>query len=47
MISTSCKCKNVEIDAGAVCIDYVHLSVIIPTKLSISSFMGYLKGKVR
>nr|WP_243005240.1 hypothetical protein [Enterocloster bolteae] len=27
--------------------DYVHLSVIIPTKLSISSFMGYLKGKVR
>ena len=31
--------------AGAVCIDHVHLSVMIPPKMSISSFMGYLKGK--
>ena len=34
-----------EIIAGAVCIDHVHLSVSIPPKISISSFMGYLKGK--
>ncbi len=34
-----------EIIAGAVCIDHVHLSVAIPPKLSISNFMGYLKGK--
>ena len=34
-----------EIVAGAVCIDHVHLSVMIPPKMSISSFMGYLKGK--
>ena len=34
-----------EIIAGAVCVDHVHLSVAIPPKLSVSSFMGYLKGK--
>ena len=31
--------------AGAVCVDHVHLSVAIPPKLSVSDFMGYLKGK--
>ena len=45
IISTLCKYRNVEIIAGAVCIDHVHLSVAIPPKQSISSFMGYLKGK--
>ena len=45
IISTLCKYKDVEIIAGAVCIDHVHLSVAIPLKLSISNFMGYLKGK--
>ena len=34
-----------EIIAGAVCKDHVHLSVTIPPKESISDFMGYLKGK--
>ena len=34
-----------EIIAGAVCIDHVHLIVAIPPKLSVSDFMGYLKGK--
>ena len=45
ILSTLCKYKDVEIIAGAVCIDHVHLSVAIPPKLSISKFMGYLKGK--
>ena len=45
IISILCKYKSVEIIAGAVCIDHVHLSVAIPTKLSVSDFMGYLKGK--
>ena len=45
IISTLCKYKNVVIIAGAVCIDHVHLSVAILPKLSISNFMGYLKGK--
>ena len=45
IISTLCRYKDVEIIAGAVCIDHVHLSVAIPPKLSVSNFMGYLKGK--
>ena len=45
IIATLCKYKNVEIVAGAVCSDHVHLSVAIPPKLSLSEFMGYLKGK--
>ena len=44
-IRTLCKYKKAEIIAGAVCIDHVHLCVSIPPKMSVSSFMGYLKGK--
>ena len=45
IIKTLCKYKDVEIIEGAVCIDHVHLCVAIPPKMSVSSFMGYLKGK--
>ena len=45
IITTLCKYKDVEIIAGAVCKDHVHLSVAIPPKISLSNFMGYLKGK--
>jgi Transposase and inactivated derivatives len=45
VIRTLCKYKNVEIIEGAVCIDHVHLCLSIPPKISISEFMGYLKGK--
>ena len=45
ILSILCKWKGVEIIDGAVCVDHVHLSVSIPPKISISSFMGYLKGK--
>jgi putative transposase len=45
IIRTLCKYKKVEIVAGAVCADHVHLCVAIPPKLSISDFVGYLKGK--
>ena len=34
-----------EIVAGVVCSDHVHLCVSIPPKLSVSDFEGYLKGK--
>lgn len=44
ILSTLCKYKNVEIIAGAVCVDHVHLSIAIPPKLSVSDFMGYLEG---
>ena len=45
IIQTLCKYKGVEIIEGGVCIDHVHLCVSIPPKLSVSNFMGYLKGK--
>ena len=46
IIKTLCKYKDVEIIEGAVCIDHVHLCVAIPPKMSVSSFMGYLRGRV-
>lgn len=39
ILNKICKCENVEIIAGVVCVDYVQLSVVIPPKLSISDFM--------
>ena len=45
IISILCKYKDVQIIDGAVCEDHIHLSGAIPPKISISSFMGYLKGK--
>ena len=44
IISTLCKYKDVDIIA-AVCVDYIHLNVAIPPKMSIANFMGYLEGK--
>ena len=40
-----CERKGVEIHEAEACPDYIHMLVSIPPKLSISSFMGYLKGK--
>ena len=45
IIKLLCAYKNVEIVEEAVCSDHVHLCVCIPPKMSVSSFMGYLKGK--
>ena len=45
IIKTLCKYKGVEIIEGHMMIDHVHLLVSIPPRLSVSSFMGYLKGK--
>ena len=40
-----CKYKGVELLEGHLKSDHVHMLVSIPPKLSVSSFMGYLKGK--
>ena len=40
-----CRWKEVIIIEAEVCPDHVHMFVEIPPKLSISTFMGYLKGK--
>ena len=39
-----CRRKDVEIVNAEACPDHVHMYVSIPPKMSISSFMGYLKG---
>lgn len=40
-----CKYKGVEILEGHMMPDHVHMLVAIPPKISVSTFMGYLKGK--
>ena len=40
-----CGYKNVEIVEANACSDHIHMLVKIPPKMSVSSFMGYLKGK--
>ena len=40
-----CQWKGVEIIEGEVCPDHIHLLLSIPPKISVSSFMGYLKRK--
>ena len=44
-IQELCKWKGVEIIEGHMMPDHVHLLLEIPPKMSVSYFMGYLKGK--
>ena len=45
IIKELCRYKGVEIVEGHLMPDHVHLLLEIPPKLSVSSFMEYLKGK--
>jgi len=45
IIRKLCEHKSVEIVEGNVSADHVHLCLRIPPKMSVSEFMGYLKGK--
>ena len=45
IIRDLCNRKEVILLEAEACTDHVHILVSIPPKLSISSFMGYLKGK--
>ena len=40
-----CAHKGVAIISAEACPDHIHMMVSIPPKMSVSSFMGYLKGK--
>ena len=40
-----CEWKGVEILEAEACPDHIHMLVQIPPKISVASFMGYLKGK--
>ena len=45
IIKILCQWKGVDIIEGEICPDHIHLLLSIPPKMSISGFMGYLKGK--
>ena len=45
IIRLLCKYKSAEIVEGYIRADHVHLLLSIPPKMSVSSFMGYLKWK--
>ena len=45
ILQSLCKYKGVEILEGHLMPDHIHMLVSIPPKISVSSFMGYLKGK--
>jgi len=40
-----CERKSIEIIAAEACPDHIHMLIAIPPKYSVSSIMGYLKGK--
>ena len=44
-IKDLCKWKGIEIIEGKAMPDHIHILVKIPPKMSISNFVGYLKGK--
>ncbi|NSM83151.1 IS200/IS605 family transposase [Enterococcus faecalis] len=45
IIRELCERKNVEIIEANACMVHIHMLVSIPPKLSVSQFIGYLKGK--
>lgn len=40
-----CNWKGVNIIEAEVCPDHIHMLIEIPPKMSVSGFMGFLKGK--
>ncbi|MGG7097269.1 IS200/IS605 family transposase [Clostridium sardiniense] len=40
-----CEWKDVEIIEAHACVDHTHMLVSIPPKMSVSGFVGFLKGK--
>ena len=45
ILRSLCAWKGVNIIEAEVCPDHVHMLIEIPPKMSVSGFMGYLKGK--
>ena len=45
ILSMLCKRKRVRIVEAEMCPDHVHMLVELPSSISVSSFVGYLKGK--
>lgn len=40
-----CEYKGIEVIAGSACVDHIHICLAIPPKYSVSTIVGYLKGK--
>ncbi len=45
ILRTICERYDVEILEAQACVDHIHMLVSIPPKMSVSRFMGILKGK--
>ena len=45
ILSMLCKRKGAKIVEAEVCPDHIHMLVEIPPSISVSGFVGYLKGK--
>ena len=45
ILRTLCEQKKVNIIEAECCPDHIHMLVEIPPHMSVSNFMGYLKGK--
>ena len=45
IIRELCRWKGVELLSAEACPDHIPILVAIPPKMSVSSFMGFLKGK--
>jgi len=45
ILRTLCERKGVEIIEAELCPDHIHMLVSIPPDISVSQFVGYLKGK--
>ena len=45
ILSDLCKWKGVNLVEGEACPDHIHILVEIPPKMSVSGFMGFVKGK--
>ena len=45
ILRSLCEWKGVKICEAEACPDHIHMLIEIPPKLSVSGFMGYLKGK--
>src|SRR5574344_546374 len=45
IIRMLCARKDIEIIEAEACVDHIHMLIKIPPKMSVSSAIGYLKGK--
>lgn len=45
IIRMLCARKDIEIIEAEACADHIHMLIKIPPKMSVSSAIGYLKGK--